>query len=140
MTSRCVCCTRSGPTIGYAAHGAAALTARAAENAVRCNAFTAVEAADRPIRSRWRSQERPGHLVDPRFGGCCWCALALSACTASDQAGGICRSGLALSAQCPVAIVRPTGSPSDTDTMDRRRAAGRPISVFLLGAVMARSA
>lgn len=103
---------------GYAAHGAAARKLAAAENAVRY-AFTAVEAADRPVKVEVEiTQERPvTSLIRASAAAALVCVGAIGVHHFRPERVGSTAAALALSAQCPVAIVRP----HTRRRMDRRR-------------------
>lgn len=108
---------------GYAAHGAAARKLAAAENAVRY-AFTAVEAADRPVKVEVEiTQERPvTSLIRASAAAALVCVGAIGVHHFRPERVGSTAAALALSAQCPVAIVRPHRGPHRTRRrMDRRR-------------------
>lgn len=101
---------------GYAAHGAAARKLAAAENAVRY-AFTAVEAADRPVKVEVEiTQERPvTSLIRASAAAALVCVGAIGVHHFRPERVGSTAAALALSAQCPVAIVRPHRVPIGRD-------------------------
>lgn len=139
MTSRCVCCTRSNPTIPGTPHGAAARKLAAAENAVRY-AFTAVEAADRPVKVEVEiTQERPvTSLIRASAAAALVCVGAIGVHHFRPERVGSTAAALALSAQCPVAIVRPHRVPIGRDAAwIVVEADGSSDIGVLLGAVMA---
>lgn len=124
---------------GYAAHGAAARKLAAAENAVRY-AFTAVEAADRPVKVEVEiTQERPvTSLIRASAAAALVCVGAIGVHHFRPERVGSTAAALALSAQCPVAIVRPHRVPIGRDAAwIVVEADGSSDIGVLLGAVMA---
>lgn len=124
---------------GYAAHGAAARKLAAAENAVRY-AFTAVEAADRPVKVEVEiTQERPvTSLIRASAAAALVCVGAIGVHHFQPERVGSTAAALALSAQCPVAIVRPHRVPIGRDAAwIVVEADGSSDIGVLLGAVMA---
>lgn len=107
---------------GYAAHGAAARKLAAAENAVRY-AFTAVEAADRPVKVEVEiTQERPvTSLIRASAAAALVCVGAWRA-PLPTGAGGIYRSGPGVIGAVPSGDrATPPGPHRTRRRMDRRR-------------------
>lgn len=108
---------------GYAAHGAAARKLAAAENAVRY-AFTAVEAADRPVKVEVEiTQERPvTSLIRASAAAALVCVGAIGVHHFRPERVGIYRSGPGVIGAVPSGDrATPPGPHRTRRRMDRRR-------------------